>query len=174
MRSDAEIIRQVLSGEVAEFAELVKRHEQPVRAIALSVVHNWHAGQDVVQETFVRAYGRLGQLHDPSQFGSWVAVIARHCAMDAAAKRRPSASLEDAGNVPAVSSDGRLDGEKEELLTAVMKLREGEREAVMLYYFSQLNYREISGITGRSIGTISKQISRAHKRLRKMLKEYEQ
>jgi len=173
LQSDSELVERVLAGEKADFAELVRRHEQPVRAIALSIVGNWHTGQDVVQETFVKAYGRLGQLHDPSQFSSWVAVIARHCAMDAAAKRRPSAPLEEAGNVPAVSNNGRLSSEKEELLKAVMRLKEGEREAVMLYYFSELNMREIAGVTGRSTGTISKQISRAHKRLRKMLKEYE-
>jgi RNA polymerase sigma-70 factor (ECF subfamily) len=173
VQSDAEIIENILCGERAEFAELVKRHEQPVRAIVLSIVHNWHAGQDVVQETFVKAYQRLGQLRDPSQFGSWVAVIARRCAIDSAGRNRPMATLEEAGNVPAASNNGQLSSDKEALLKAVMGLAEGEREAVMLYYFSELNFREISGVTGRSIGTISKQISRGHKRLRKMLKEYE-
>ena len=173
MQSDSELVASVLSGDRAEFAELVKRHEQSVRAIALSIVHNWHTGQDVVQEAFVRAYEKLGQLNDPAQFGSWVAVIARRCAIDAAGKKRPVSPLDEAGNVPAACENGQLDGQKEELLRAIMRLREGEQQAVMLHYFSRLNFREISGVTGRSIGTISKQISRAHKRLRKMLKEYE-
>lgn len=173
MLTDSELIDRVLAGERAEYAELVRRHEQPVRAIVLSIVGNWHTGQDVVQETFVRAYQKLGQLHDGSQFGGWVAVIARRCAIDAATAKRPTVSMDEAGNIPAASSNGYIGPEKEELLKSVMQLGEGERQAVMLHYFSQLNFREISAITGRSIGTISKQVSRAHVRLRKILKEYE-
>jgi RNA polymerase sigma-70 factor, ECF subfamily len=170
--TDSELIERVLAGEKAEFAELVRRHEQPVRAIVLSIVGNWHTGQDVVQDTFVRAYQKLGQLHDGAQFGSWVAVIARRCAIDASMARRPTVSLDEAGAVAAACDDGQLDLDKGQLLKSLMKLKEGERQAVMLHYFSQLTFREISGITGRSIGTISKQVSRAHERLRKMLKEF--
>jgi RNA polymerase sigma-70 factor, ECF subfamily len=172
MLSDSELVERVLAGDKAEYAELVRRHEQPVRAIVLSIVGNWHTGQDVVQEVFIRAYEKLGQLHDGAQFGSWVAVIARRRAISAAMSRRPTAALDEAGTVQTVCNNGRLDADKEQLLQSVMKLKEGERQAVMLHYFSQLTFREISSITGRSIGTISKQVSRAHERLRKMLKEY--
>jgi RNA polymerase sigma-70 factor (ECF subfamily) len=172
LQQDSELVERVLAGEKAEYAELVRRHEQPIRAIVLSIVGNWHTGQDVVQETFVRAYEKLGQLHDGSQFGSWVAVIAKRCAIDAAMRKRLTVPLDEAGNMPAARDNGQLDVDKEQLLKSVMKLKECERQAVMLHYFSQLNFREISGITGRSIGTISKQVSRAHERLREMLEEH--
>jgi RNA polymerase sigma-70 factor, ECF subfamily len=171
--TDSELVERVLAGEKAEYAELVRRHEQPVRATALSIVGNWHTAQDVVQEAFVRAYQKLGQLHDKAQFGSWVTVIARRLAIDASMARRPAVRLDEAANVSAVHNDGNLDIDGEQLLGSIMKLKEADRQAIMLRYFGDLNFREISTITGRSIGTISKQVSRAHQRLRKLLKEYE-
>ena len=66
---------------------------------------------------------------------------------------------------------GRLDEESEGLLSAVVKLPEAERQVVMLRYFAEHNVKEVAEIAGRNIGTVTKQLSRAHKRLRRILKE---
>lgn len=66
---------------------------------------------------------------------------------------------------------GLLDEDKERLLAAVLELGESERQAVMLRYFGGHSVKEVADITGRSAGTITKQLSRAHRRLRVLLGE---
>ena len=66
---------------------------------------------------------------------------------------------------------GLLDEEKERLLAAVVRLRESEKQAVMLRYFDGYSVKEVAEITGRSVGTVTKQLSRAHRRLRVLLGE---
>ena len=73
--------------------------------------------------------------------------------------------------VAAENPDGRLDEDNEVLLAAVVKLPEAEKQVVMLRYFAGHSVSEVAGALGKNIGTITKQLSRAHKRLRKILKE---
>ncbi|MHC4184765.1 MAG: RNA polymerase sigma factor [Planctomycetota bacterium] len=55
----------------------------------------------------------------------------------------------------------------------MLKLPESEKQVVMLRYFSGQSVREVAEMLGRSVGTVTKQLSRAHKRLRNTLKESE-
>jgi len=59
MRTDAELVNAVLNGEKDLFAELVKRYERPVRAIAMDIMGDYHSATDVSQDAFVRAYERF-------------------------------------------------------------------------------------------------------------------
>ena len=79
--------------------------------------------------------------------------------------------LKDAPVDPVEDPDASLDEEKQRLLAAVMKLPESEKQVVMLRYFCSHTVRDVANIVGRSVGTVTKQLSRAHKRLRKMLRE---
>jgi RNA polymerase sigma-70 factor (ECF subfamily) len=70
-----------------------------------------------------------------------------------------------------VSNDGRIDEPNRKLLDAVMRLPKHERVVIMLRYFDDHSTKTISEITGRPIGTVTTQLSRAHARLHKWLKE---
>jgi RNA polymerase sigma-70 factor (ECF subfamily) len=99
--------------------------------------------------------------------------ITRRCALNTAGKQPKETALEPKDGFPIESTDGRLDEEEQRLLAAVLKLPESEKQVVMLRYFSDQNAREVAEILGRSVGTVTKQLSRAHKRLRNILKESE-
>ncbi|UCF43518.1 MAG: sigma-70 family RNA polymerase sigma factor [Planctomycetota bacterium] len=173
MRTDAELVKACLDGEKEAFGTLVERYERPVRAIALGILRDYHIVGDVSQESFVAAYQKLSGLRKAEAFGPWLMKITRRCALDTVKRRTRRASLDSAINVAAESTDGRLDEDKQRLLAAVMKLPRGERQVVMLRYFSGCGVRDVSDIVGRSVGTVTKQLSRAHKRLRRLLKEFE-
>jgi RNA polymerase sigma-70 factor, ECF subfamily len=169
LQSDAELIGAVLGGDRKAFAMLIKRYEPSVRAVAMSVLRDGHLAQDAAQEAFVKAYRNLSALRKAAAFGPWLLRIARRSALDLTHQYR---------EVPLPESDlvaephlGLLDEEKEQLLGAVLELHESERQAVMLRYFGGYSIKEIAQITGRSSGTITKQLSRAHRRLRVLLKE---
>jgi len=169
LQTDAELVNAVLNGRKELFAELVKRYEKPVRAIALNVLGNYHFAADVSQDAFVRAYEKLPSLRKPDAFGSWLLKIAKRFAIEQARQRflenRPDVNISEVIEKP----NGQLDEEKQWLLAAVMKLPEAERQVVMLHYFGQNNVTDVAGILGRSVGTVTKQLSRARSRLRKIL-----
>jgi len=173
VQADCELIKAVLDGQKEAFAELVSRYERPVRAVAINILGDHHSVQDAVQDAFVAGYQNLCMLRNRDSFGPWLMKITQRCALNWAKRRPKMAPLETNPAAATEKPYGRLDEESEGLLSAVVKLPEAERQVVMLRYFAQHNVKEVAEIAGRSIGTVTKQLSRAHKRLRKILKESE-
>ena len=169
LQSDGELIHAVLGGDRKAFAILVQRYEPSVRAAALSVLRDGHLAQDAAQDAFVKAYENLGRLRRAGAFGPWLLKIARRCALDMVRDHREAALPDD--DIAAARPAGLLDEDKELLLAAVLELRESERQVVTLRYFGGYSVKEIADIVGRSVGTVTKQLSRAHRRLRVLLKE---
>jgi RNA polymerase sigma factor (sigma-70 family) len=173
VQSDAELIESVLAGREQAFELLIKRYERSVRAAALHVVKDRHLVFDIAQESFLRAYRQLGSLQQPAAFGAWLLRITHRCALDALRRRPAEASLElDESRSPVQEGrDGQLEEDKQQLLAAIMQLPAAERQVVMLRYFGEHTVKEVAGIAGRSVGTVTKQLSRAHRRLRHMVEE---
>jgi RNA polymerase sigma-70 factor, ECF subfamily len=135
----------------------------------MSVLRDAHLAQDAAQEAFVKAYEKLGSLRRAGAFGPWLLQIGRRCALDLVRQYRET-SLAD-HEIAAARPAGLLDEEKELLLAAVLELRESERQVVMLRHFGGYRVKEVAEITGRSVGTVTKQLSRAHRHLRVLLGE---
>ncbi|MEA3403216.1 MAG: sigma factor [Armatimonadota bacterium] len=64
----AELIERVRSGQAAAYEELVRRFQHRVFALAYGRLLDFEAARDVTQETFIRAYERLGDLRDVASF----------------------------------------------------------------------------------------------------------
>jgi RNA polymerase sigma-70 factor, ECF subfamily len=171
--SDAELVKAVQKGEQDAYATLVQRYERTVRAVAAGILRDRHATEDVAQEVFVKAYYNLGTLRKNAAFGPWVMQIARREALTLLRRCDRQAASELHSDVAAPSKDGQLDEEAQRLLQAVMKLPEHERFIVMLRHFDGHPVQAIAAATGRSVGTVTKQLTRAHHRLRTWLKELE-
>lgn len=166
MQSDAELVREVLNGNKQLFAVLVARYERAARAVAMDILQDRAGSQDAAQDAFVKAYENLGALRKASAFGPWLMKVARRCALTALRQQPDHATISAADCLALESTDSRLDEEKQRLLAAVMRLPESEKQTVMLRYFSGQTVREVAEILGRSVGTVTKQLSRAHRRLR--------
>ncbi len=172
VKSDSELVKAVLDGDRQAYGRLFERYERSVQAVALAVLGDYHAAQEAVQESFLKAYTKLSGLRKGSSFGPWIRTIARREAIQI---RRSRLRREDAKqhviHVDAVSSDGQIDEQNRRLLQVIMRLPEHEREAVMLRYFDDHSVKKISEMTGRPVGNVTMQLSRARRRLRKWLKE---
>ena len=173
MRTDAELVNAVLDGEKQAFAVLVKRYERPVRAVALDVLGDYHLAADVSQEAFVKAYEQLAGLRKSEAFGPWLMKITRRCALDSARRKPKETQLEPKIAAATESPDGQLDEDKQRLLAAVVRLPRSEKQVVILRYLGDNSVKDVADIVGRSVGTITKQLSRAHKHLRNVLSETE-
>jgi RNA polymerase sigma factor (sigma-70 family) len=173
VRTDAELVNAVLDGEKQAFAVLVKRYERPVRSVALDVLGDYHLASDVSQEAFVKAYEQLAGLRKPEVFCPWLMKIVHRCALDSARQKLKESRLEIKAAALIENPDGQLDEDKQRLLAAVVKLPKSEKQVVMLRYLGDNSVKDVAEIVGRSIGTVTKQLSRAHKRLRKILERSE-
>jgi RNA polymerase sigma-70 factor (ECF subfamily) len=173
VQTDAELVKAILNGEKHAFAELVRRYERPVRAVALDVLGDYHSASDVSQDAFVKAYERLGGLRKPESFGSWLMKITRRCALDSVRRKPKEARLETKISAAIENPNGRLDEDKQRLLTAAVKLPKVEKQVVMLRYFGDNSVNDVAEILGRSTGTVTKQLSRARIHLRKILERSE-
>jgi len=186
--SDAALVAATLgSGGSTAFGELVRRYKGMVMGRVYAITGDWHEAEDLAQDAFVRAYRALGQLQRPSEFGSWLGVIARNLARTSAARRRP-ASLEgvasagdgdgdgDAGIdsiVPPETADPREAASRRELYERVVReiesLPESYRSTVYLRYLKGRSCREIAEIEGVSTGVVTSRLTRASAALREKL-----
>jgi len=88
---DEEIVRRVLGGELAAFEVIMRRYNQRIFRAVRSIVGNDDEAEDVVQETYVRAYEHLGQFARRAKFSTWLTKISIH---EALARRRRLARVE--------------------------------------------------------------------------------
>jgi RNA polymerase sigma-70 factor (ECF subfamily) len=174
MRTNDELIRAVRGGDHAAFAELVRRYERAAWATAWRLLRDYHAAQDATQDAFVAAYRQLGALRHPDLFGVWLLRITRREALRAARRRGKARPLAAAGDPAAGEPAGILTPEADDLLRAVGHLPEHERLVVALRYLDGLPVAEVARLTGRPVGTVTKQLSRALERLRSAFREVNQ
>jgi len=165
--SDVELVARVRLGDVEAFGKLVQRYERTVLAVAISKLRDFHTAEDVTQSTFLLAFKRLGTLRDDAKFGAWLIQIAHAQVMEAIRSRRIPAAISLAAE-HAIGEDAKLDAlnDHEQILTLVAQLPDHERVLIGLRYFDGHTMAQAAVITGRPIGTVTKQLSRAIERLR--------
>lgn len=173
MQSDRDLIRAVRAGDRQAYAELVRRHQRAVVATAWRVTGEYHSAQDVAQEAFVSAYRHLDGLRDGAAFGGWILKIAQRLAWRAHRRHPQLAELRDGDELAARDEYRPFDEALHDVVLAVARLPEQERTVVAMRYFEGHSVQAVAEITGRPLGTVTKQLSRAHRRLRAWLAEVE-
>ena len=171
MPSTEKLVNAAKAGERDAFAELVCRYEGTVLVTAWSVVGDFHAAQDVAQDAFVIAFRKLAQLRDERTFGPWLLSIVKREGVRA--KRKQVRRSEIAFSCDTITVDEGWWNEFEDILPALEQLPDHERLVVSLRFIDGLSVREIADAIGRPVGTVTKQLSRAIKRLRGFITEVE-
>ena len=153
-------------------AELYDRYAPVVYSAALRVLGEPAAAEDVLQDVFVRLW-RNPEAFDATRgsLAAWLAVIARHRAIDQMRKRRPEADFDEV----VLSVDPDLDGLAEraeaiEQVRAVLGGMAGEqRKALEMAFFEGMTHVEIAARTGEPLGTVKTRIRNALIMVRKAL-----
>ena len=171
MESDAKLVKKVLLGDQTAFDVLVRRYERSVLSVITKILGDLHEAQDVTQETFIKAYQNLLSLKKFFTFGPWLMKIAQRQALTRARQRSRVKLYQISNDLSDCKNNNRMDRDSKYLLDAVMSLPDQERRVIMLRYFDGHSVSSIATITGRPVGTATKQLSRAYKRLRNILLE---
>ena len=171
--STEELVKAALSGEISAFAELVRRYQRAAIITAYSVLADFHLAQDAAQEAFVVVYQRLGQVRSAASFGPWLLRIVRRRALRLKRGRSAEATgaerIDDCNAEVAANDDRNWLEPYNEVVRQMARLPEHERIVTLMRYVDGRSVQEISDATGRPVGTITKQLSRAIERLRTWL-----
>ena len=151
------------------FAELVRRHQPGVSRFVARYLRSKEDGDEVVQETFLRAWAQIGKFRPDSNFAAWILTIARFLCMARlkdAKRHPPPASLEGPQEPPAPPLPENL----ENLRKACERLPPAQREVVAMRFFDNLDYRSIAQITGDSEVALRSRLHDALEKLKSTLK----
>ena len=172
VRTDSELVDRIVAGEPQAYVWLIERYERLARAAALQIVRDAHLADDVVQESLIAAFQSLLSLRERSHFGAWLIGIVRRQASRTVRKQCRSPVLAaDANSSREPQVNIGLTADSMELLELVERLPEQERVVIGLRHFDGNSVQEIARILRRPVGTVTKQLSRAHQRLREWLME---
>jgi len=170
--TDIALISAIRSGDQSAMAALYDRYSSVVYSVALRVLADTGAAEDVQQDVFMQLW-RNPDAFDSSRgnLGAWLAVISRNRAIDTLRKRRPEDDLENVvlAVVPDMASDAdrnRMAGTVRALLGTMPPV---QRTALELAYFEGLTHTEIAAKTGEPLGTIKTRIRAGLTALRKAL-----
>ena len=173
-KSDADLVREALSGRTGAYALLVHRWSARVLAICHGRVGNASTAEDLAQETLLRALRALGSIREPERFGSWICGIATRTCLDwLKSKQRTEVSIDhletQTGHGP--SQVESFDDSWELLCQEIEELPAECREVLMLYYYSESTYQELGDMLEVSAATVNARLTKARKLLRHRLSE---
>ena len=176
--SDAALAVRLASGDAAALDVLYQRHYEPAFAVALALLRDRSAAEDLVHEAFLRAWHRAGSFRTlRGSFRSWLLTIVRNAAIDQlrqqALQRKPSvmAAQESLHSCPEpdVAAQVMLSLQAERLYDAMTHLAPEQRAAIQQAFFSERSHREIAELDGLPLGTVKGRVRLGLSRLRTLL-----
>jgi RNA polymerase sigma-70 factor (ECF subfamily) len=170
--SDNDLVGLSAEGDCRAFEVLVRRYSSLVMGLALARLGDRDRSRDVVQETFLRVFKKLGDYSRKAKFSTWLYRIASNLIRDRQkyAKRHPAAPLRTEhvakdhrfGRAAARADERLYRRERRAIVMDALDALGGElREILVLRDMQGLSYREIAEMTGCSLGTVKSRISRA-------------
>ncbi|HYI11899.1 MAG TPA: sigma-70 family RNA polymerase sigma factor [Thermoanaerobaculia bacterium] len=177
---DIELIDKVRNGDDDAFRLLVERHSRAIYRSAWRITGNGADADDVVQETFLRAYRALGTFDSRATFTTWLHRIAINCSLDLIDSRKRREGRidhgEDLGTVASrdASPDRIVLGAEMQkaIAQAMAELTGNERTAFVLRHFEGMPLEEIGQILGTRLNATKNTVFRAVKKLRQQLQPF--
>lgn len=149
VRSDMELVAEVKKGSRSAFTELVRRHQRGLLRIVLRLTRELPLAEDIVQETFIKAYEKMNLFEGRSSFKSWLYQVGLNTAKNRFRSRPQEEFTTDVlqGGVAASSENDLVKGDVARRLRAeVDLLPERQRIAITLRVFEDLSFKEIAQI----------------------------
>ena len=180
-RKDEEIAIQVQKGDIESFRILVERYEPKMTRYAKRFFFDGDEGKDLVQEVFIKAYVNIQSFDASRRFSPWIYRIAHNEFVNNIKKRqkeRENVSIFDFDVLfphlvaKETADDGFNKAEVKKMLDhSLNQLNAKYREPLVLYYFEDMDYREIADILHIPISTVGVRLQRGRAMLKKIVKE---
>jgi RNA polymerase sigma-70 factor, ECF subfamily len=185
-QTDAATVAMARGGDSEAFRALVERHSRAVYRLAHRMTGNPSDAEDVVQETFLKAYKQLGRFESRANFGTWLHRIAVNCSIDLIRSRPHRETGHDADDLDAIGGADAmsdtvqrtperlmLSTEVQERITSAMSaLSHRERAAFVLRHFEGHSIEDISRSLGLKTNATKHSIFRAVRKMRAALEPF--
>ena len=180
--TDAAFVAKARAGDSDAYRVLVERHSRALFRLAFRMTGNESDAEDVVQESFLRAYRQLAKFDDRASFGTWIYRIASNCSLDLVRSRKRRSEhlapndpeMDDPTlNLPALDPTPEravLSTEVRERVTEAMgDLSPTERTAFVLRHFEGMCIEDVSRVLECQPGAAKHSVFRAVQKLRRAL-----
>ena len=159
--TDLSLVAGVRARDESAMAALYDRYSSLVYAVALRVLGDTGAAEDVLQEIFLQLWKKPAAFDSArGSMGAWLSVIARNRSIDALRKRKPETDVEDV--VLSVETNFAENADRGRALvkirTALSAMAAPQRSALEMAFFEGLTHTEIAEKTGEPLGTIKTRI----------------
>ena len=178
--TDFELVERVRGGDDDAFRLLVERHSRSIYRTAYRITSNSADSDDVVQETFLRAYRALASFDARASFTTWLHRIGVNCSLDLIdSRKRRDAKIEATNDLGDLASHDAspervvLGAQMQRAIAAALKTMSGnERTAFVLRHFEGVPLEEIGQILGIKTNATKNTIFRAVTKLRERLQPF--
>ncbi len=174
--TDAALVATARAGDRDAFRALVERHSRSLFRLAYRMTGHEQDAEDVVQDTFLRAYNNLERFDGRASFGSWLYRIAANSSLDLlrSRKRTSESDIDDPLNSPRSTNPSperlAMSGEvRERLAEAMQELSPTERTAFVLRHFEGLSIEDVSRALECQTSAAKHSVFRAVQKLRRAL-----
>lgn len=181
--TDEDLVRRAQQDDERAFGELVTRYESKVYSLAMKMLRNPEDAEDVLQETFLRAYRGIKSFKGNSTFSTWIyRITANSALMRLRKKQLPQVSIEDSDERDApISIADWAPGPVEQLLNQEMQRVMDEaiealppefRQVFILRDVEEMSNADVAEILDLSVAAVKSRLHRARLKVRNRLAQY--
>ena len=170
-----EWVKQSQRQDRAAFARLIRKFERTAIAVAYGCLGDATGAVDVVQESFFKAWQKLGELKDVAQFPAWLCTLTRNIAIDHRRKIKPisgpltSQPIEDTREWMRPGHEMECTERQAQITAAMDELDDISRSAIVLKYYQSLPSEKIGELLGITAAAVDMRLSRARQALKERL-----
>ena len=172
---ESQLIARVRAGDSAAQRALYDAHVDRVYRLAFRLAGDDALAQDFTQETFIRAFDRLGSFRGDAAFSTWLHAITTTVVLNGLRKvkrlRQRETDIDDAQAIGVMKRESEPDL-KMRLTKAIDELPEGYRTVFVMHDVEGYTHEEIGAALGVETGTSKAQLSRARAKLRVVLADF--
>lgn len=178
-----EIVKAALSGDEAAFEALYTMTKDSAYFIALSLTHNEQDALDILQDSYIKAFSHLNELNSPELFDSWLKRIVANCSKNFLKVKKPMLFSDIPEAITVTETDEETDSDliphefvdKKEASRLIMeiinKLPENKRLVILMYYYQNMQTKEIAEELGLPLTTVKYYLLEARKEIRTELEK---
>ena len=175
--TDEQLVVVVREQNKEAYSEIVQRYQTKLAHYLRKFINHSAELEDVLQDVFIKAYRNLNSFDTKQKFSSWIFRVAHNEAINNIKKRKNEKLILDEHEWEVVDEKINLGRDldrsitKEQIIVALGKIKEKYREPIILFFFEEKSYEEISDILKIPTSTVGTLISRGKKNLKEFLKK---
>jgi RNA polymerase sigma-70 factor (ECF subfamily) len=170
--ANAEIIERCKKGERKACHELYDLYAKAMFNIALRILNDTEEAEEVLQDSFLKAFEKISRYDPAYSFGAWLKRIVINGSLDALKKRKPVfVPLDEIHLMQEEEPEDEVALDAMLIKICVAELPDGYRTILSLFLFEDYSHKEIAELLGISEGTSKSQYNRAKKKLVELIKQ---